>query len=230
MAKFVELRLDKRVQEALAAFQIWSFCCFKSHLKGNRQPLFYFLESALSTALVWYAGSGELFLCFSSRRPASAAVRAGHWKIGTSSHEQLGSSSAPGWRPTCRMTLPEVAARSRQGRLCIVSHDACAEGRAQRRPCRSRGGAESSVPCQSARSESIRPMPDAARGPCSPGPELCGFPTTGEAREDFDQCSTHSYFLYGMTLLTPVYLRWPGLRLSACPWALTLFLCAVPVI
>ena len=66
MAKFVDLRLDKRVQEALAAFQIWSFCCFKSHLKGNRQPLFNFLESALSTALVWYAGSGQLFLCFSS--------------------------------------------------------------------------------------------------------------------------------------------------------------------
>ena len=27
--------------------------------------------------------------------------------------------------------------------------------------------------------------------------------TTGEAREDFDPCSTHSYFLYGMMISRP---------------------------
>ena len=77
------------------------------------------LESA-PAALVWHAGMGRLFIGFRSRRPSSAAMRAGNRKNGTSAPEQLGGFSAPGWRPTCRVTLPEVQARSSRGRLCTL--------------------------------------------------------------------------------------------------------------
>ena len=149
------------------------------------------------------------------------------------------------------MLLPEVPARSREGRLCtsrrlsesLIWFMACYTVWCVVRPYSfpttrvwkgepNAGLAIHAVPpspASLANQHGLNPSDPCLR---TTFPRALWF-SEDEAPEDFDPCNTHSlaYFLYGMMFLTPVYLRWSGfLRQSTYPWALTLFLCSVPVL